>query len=265
MGAKAAYLEDRGVVSVVGAEAGSFLQGLFTNDVAGLAPGEARFAALLSPQGKILVDFLAARDADGFLIDCPAALAGELTKKLTLYRLRAKIAIADRSAELGVAAYWNGDAPEGAYRDPRADGLGWRRIAPRSGISGLGDDGYEAHRIACGVPRGGVDFAYGDTFPHDANMDLIHGVDFRKGCYVGQEVVSRVQHRSAACKRVVPVTFEGASPAPGAEILSGDVVIGAMGASFGHRGLALLRVDKAAETVTCEGRPLGVELEGFLA
>ena len=96
-------------------------------------------------------------------------------------------------------------------------------------------------------------------------MDLIHGVDFRKGCYVGQEVVSRVQHRGAARKRVVPVTFEGAAPAPGAGIFSGDVVIGAMGASSGHRGLALLRVDKAAEAITCEGRPLGVELEGFLA
>lgn len=262
---EAAYLADRGVVSVSGAEAGAFLQGLFTNDVLGLERGAARFAALLSPQGKILVDFLVARDPEGFLIDCPAALAGELTKKLTLYRLRAKLAIVDRSAELGVAAYWNGDAPEGAYRDPRANGLGWRRIAPRAALSSLGDAGYEAHRIACGAPKGDVDFAYGDTFPHDANMDLLHGVDFNKGCYVGQEVVSRVQHRGIARKRIVPVNFDGQAPARGAEIFSGDVVIGTMGGSVGGRGLALIRVDKAAEAeaITCAGAALTAILTAF--
>jgi len=268
MGAKAAYLDDRGVIAVAGAEAASFLHGLFTNDVQHLDAGDARFAALLTPQGKIIVDFLVVRadDADGprFLIDCPAALAGELARKLMLYRLRARLDIADRSADLGVVAHWDGAPPQGAWRDPRAEGLGWRRIAPRVEISGLGDSGYEAHRIARGVPRGGIDFPYGDAFPHDANMDRIRGVDFKKGCYVGQEVVSRMQHRGAARKRVVPVSFPGAAPAAGTEIFAGDVVIGAMGAAAGGRGLALLRIDKAEGAgLTCGGAALTADLRGF--
>lgn len=275
MSAKAAFLADRGVISVAGAEAAAFLQGLLTNDVLKLQPGEARFAALLSPQGKILFDFLVLRAGDAaapqFLIDCPAALAADLAKRLTLYRLRAKIDIADRSADLGVAAYWGGDAPQGAFRDPRAEALGLRRIGPRAELAALGDDGYEAHRIACGVPKGGVDFAYGDTFPHDANMELIHGVDFAKGCYVGQEVVSRVQHRGTARKRVTPVHFAGDAPAIGAEIFAGDVAIGAMGASANGQGLAMLRVDKAADALagglalTCGGVTLTPDLTEFVA
>ena len=268
MSAKAAYLEDRGVVSVTGAEAAAFLQGLFTNDVVGLAPGEARFAALLSPQGKILVDFFVVRLDEGatprFLLDAPRALCPDLTKKLVLYRLRARLDIADRSDELGVAAWWDGAPLAGAFRDARAPEMGWRRIAPRSEISGLGDAGYDAHRIACGTPKGGVDFAYGDAFPHDANLDLIAGVDFAKGCYVGQEVVSRVQHRGTARKRVVPVRFDGAAPAAGTEIRAGDVGVGAMGSSTGQRGLATLRIDKAeGAALTCDGRPLTADLRGF--
>lgn len=275
MSANAAFLPDRSVILVSGAEAPAFLQGLFTNDVQKLQPGEARFAALLSPQGKILFDFLVLRDGDAatprFLIDCPAALAADLAKRLMLYRLRAKVEIADRSADLGVAAFWGGAAPQGAFRDPRAAALGFRRIGPRAELAALGDDGYEAHRIACGVPKGGVDFAYGDAFPHDANMELIHGVDFAKGCYVGQEVVSRVQHRGTARKRVTPVRFAGDAPAIGAEIFAGDAAIGAMGASANGQGLAMLRVDKAAEALagglalTCGGVTLTPDLTEFVA
>lgn len=253
MSAKAAFLGDRGIVSVTGAEAGAFLQNLVTNDVLGLAPGEARFAALLTPQGKIVVDFFVVRADDEnsprFLIDCPAPLAADLTKKLTLYRLRAKLDIADRSADLGVAACWHGDAPAGAWRDPREPEMGWRRIASREELAGLGDAGYAAHRLACGVPQGGVDFVYGEAFPHDVNMDALHGVDFRKGCYVGQEVVSRVQHRGTARKRVLRAHFSGDAPTMGAEITANDVVIGAMGSTAQGVGLALVRVDKLEEAM----------------
>lgn len=272
MSAKAAFLEDRGIVSVAGAEAGPFLHNLVTNDVLGLAPGEARFAALLTPQGKIVADFfiLRADDEHGprYLLDCPAPLTPELMKKLALYRLRAKLDIADRSAELGVAAYWDGAPPERAWRDPRETAIGWRKIAPRDGLRTLGDAGYAAHRIACGVPQGGADFVYGDAFPHDVNMDALHGVDFKKGCYVGQEVVSRVQHRGAARKRVLRAHFSGAPPAVGAEIMAGDAAIGVMGSTAQGLGLALVRVDKLEEAmaagaaIRCGATPLHFEAPG---
>jgi folate-binding protein YgfZ len=110
-------------------------------------------------------------------------------------------------------------------------------------------DDYEGHRIRCGVPKGGVDFAFGDTFPHDADMDLIHGVDFRKGCYIGQEVVSRVEHRGSARKRIIPVSLRGTAPAPGSEIRAGEIVIGTMGSAAGDRGLAMIRTDRAEEAL----------------
>jgi folate-binding protein YgfZ len=255
MSPSAAFLADRGVVRVEGADASDFLQGMLTNDVARLAAGEARYAALLTPQGKILFDFIVAR-APGepavFLIDCPAALAGDLAKRLAIYKLRAKVAIADDSAALGVVADW-GDGPIAAglvYVDPRAAGLGRRAILARGQAQALGVAGletYEALRIHLGAPKGGVDFPYGDAFPHDADMDLFNGVDFAKGCYVGQEVVSRMKHRGLARKRVVRVRLAGPAPAPGTPVNDGALAIGALGAAAGAEALALLRLDRVAE------------------
>lgn len=251
------FLADRGVVEVGGTEASPLLQRLFTNDVSGLEPGQARYAALLSPQGKIIADFLitpfGTEGAAGFLLDCPRALAADLARKLTMYRLRAQVAISDRSAELGVAAFWP-SAPTLAgivFQDPRHEALGFRLIAPREAISALGGESgaalYRAHRIEAGVPEGGVDFAYGETFPHEANLDRLHGLDFTKGCYVGQEVVSRVQHRGTARKRITPVLFEGEAPPLGSEITVGEIAIGTMGSAAEGRGLAMVRIDRAAE------------------
>ena len=130
--------------------------------------------------------------------------------------------------------------------------MGWRMIAPPSELEVLGNHGeaaYEAHRIACAVPRGGLDFPWGDAFPHEANMDRLHGIDFRKGCYVGQEVVSRVEHRGLARKRIVGVRLDGPAPAIGAEIHAGEIAIGAMGSSAGEAGLAMLRLDRAQEAL----------------
>jgi folate-binding protein YgfZ len=130
--------------------------------------------------------------------------------------------------------------------------MGWRVIGPPDELDRLGvvaglEDAYSAHRIALGVPEGGADYAYGDTFPHEANMDLVHGVDFKKGCYIGQEVVSRVEHRGTARKRIVRVGFSGAAPARGTGISTGELTIGQMGSSAGQEGLALVRVDRIAE------------------
>jgi folate-binding protein YgfZ len=250
-----AVLGSRGVLRVAGAQARSWLQGLVTNDVEALGAHEARFAALLSPQGKILFDFFVLPDGDGLLLDVDGAQAPTLAKRLALYKLRAAIEISDLSDHLAVAAVWGAEPPGAAQgrivADPRATELGWRVVGPPAELEALGRDfgndgeaAYEAHRIACGVPRGGVDFAWGDAFPHEANMDRLHGIDFRKGCYVGQEVVSRVEHRGLARKRVTAVAIEGPAPAPGSEIRLGDVAVGVMGSSAQGRGLALLRLDR---------------------
>ena len=190
-------LDDRAALTVLGPDASAFLQGLLTNDVQSAKEGEARFAALLSPQGKILVDFFAVRRADGFWLDVPKALAGELAKRLGFYKLRAKVTIADVSDGFAVAALGPPSGAIAVFADPRASGLGARAIVPREFADALPSEraAYDALRITLGVPEGGVDFAYGDAFPHDVNMDLLHGVDFAKGCYVGQEIVARMQHK----------------------------------------------------------------------
>jgi tRNA-modifying protein YgfZ len=268
---KAAFLPDRGVVKVSGEDARSFLNGLVTTDVTQLEPGMGRFGALLTPQGKIVVDFLItevpAGHGGGFLIDCPRALAPELAKKLGFYKLRAKVAVENLSESLGVIAVWDGDPamrPDLAFSDPRAAPLGWRILAPEdlaqkvAGLIGAGlvdSADYEAHRIASGVPRGGLDFIYGDAFPHETNMDRLHGVDFDKGCYVGQEVVSRMQHRGTARTRTVRVTLDGPRPEPGTTILAGDKPVGTMGSAADNNGLALIRTDRVADALDA-GVPL---------
>jgi folate-binding protein YgfZ len=261
-------LPDRSVLEVAGEDAASFLHGLVTNDVERLAVGEARYAALLTPQGKILFDFFIYRAAEAFFIDCPSASAADLAKRLGFYRLRAKVAIADLSAEKSVAACWDGepDAAEGfVFLDPRDARLGFRAIQSRDAATALAarSADYEARRIALGVPKGGVDFPYGDAFPHDANMDLLQGVDFEKGCYVGQEVVSRMRHRGGVRKRIVKVRLAQPGPLPGASILAGEATIGALGSTAAGEGLALIRIDRLADAKK-EGRPLtanGVRLD----
>jgi tRNA-modifying protein YgfZ len=263
---KAAMLEDRGVVSVAGADAGGFLQGLLTNDVEGLGPSEARYAALLTPQGKILFDMIVVRapDADGaaYLLDCAAAQAADLAKRLGFYKLRAKVAVANESAGRAVAAFWGGEpAPiEGGllYPDPRDPRLGWRAIVPRPIAAALGSEHaaeYEGLRIGVVAPKGGLDFVYGDAFPHDANLDLLHGVDFDKGCYVGQEVVSRMKHRGTARRRVARVKLAGPPPMPGTPVLDRELAVGTLGSSSGREALALLRLDRV-EDAAAAGRTL---------
>src|SRR5580700_3830444 len=260
---KAAFLPDRGVVKITGETARDFLNGLVTTDLTLLRPGLGRFGALLTPQGKITVDFLIteapAGHGGGFLIDCPKVLAQGLANKLGFYRLRAKVGIENLSDSLGVLAAWNGEValkPDLTFTDPRNAALGLRILVPAElaqkaadliGAQMVEASAYEAHRIALGVPRGGLDFIYGDAFPHETNMDRLHGVDFDKGCYVGQEVVSRMQHRGTARTRTVRVIVDGAAPEPGAAILAGDKTVGTMGSTADRNGLALIRIDRVAE------------------
>jgi tRNA-modifying protein YgfZ len=262
---KAAFLPDRGVVKVSGDGARDFLNGLFTTDMTLARPGLGRFGALLTPQGKIVVDFLIteapAGHGGGFLIDCPRALAQGLADKLGFYKLRAKVAVENLSDSFGVLAAWDGEPamlPDLAFADPRRTELGFRILIPEElaqktasliGAELVDSAAYDSHRIAQGVPRGGLDFMYGDAFPHETNMDRLHGVDFDKGCYVGQEVVSRMQHRGTARTRTVRIALEDFSPEPGSTILAGDKVVGNIGSTSGRNGLALVRVDRVADAL----------------
>jgi len=262
---KAAFLPDRCVVKVAGEGARDFLNGLVTTDMKALRPGLGRFGALLTPQGKIIVDFLITEapsgHGGGFLIDCPRALAQALADKLNIYKLRAKVAIENLSDSLGVLAAWNGQPavmPDLAFADPRNVALGFRILVPEElapkvaeliGAEPVDGSAYDAHRIAAGVPRGGLDFIYGDAFPHETNMDRLHGVDFDKGCYVGQEVVSRMQHRGTARTRTVRIVLDGFAPEPGTAILAGEKSVGSIGSAAGHDALALLRIDRVADAL----------------
>jgi folate-binding protein YgfZ len=263
---KAAHLPDRGVIKVVGDEARNFLHGLVSADVLGLKPGAARFCALLTPQGKIVADFFVAEappaQGGGFFLDVARSLATPLVSKLNLYKLRSRLVIEDLSEILGVLAVWDGEAKTAyrlAYADPRLPALGVRvMVAPHLAAAAAADLGaklvdaaeYEAHRIALGVPSGGVDFRYGDAFPHEADMDQLHGVDFAKGCYVGQEVVSRMEHRGSARTRAVPLRYDGVAPAAGSMVTAGERQLGTMGSATAGHGLALLRLDRVAEALS---------------
>jgi folate-binding protein YgfZ len=262
---KAAVLPDRGVVKVAGEAARSFLNGLVTADIGKVTPDAPCFAALLTPQGKIIVDAIVAEadpsDGGGFFLDVPRALAKTCVDRLNFYKLRAKVMIEDLSEILGVMALWDGERPSEyglCYRDPRLAALGLRAmLPPHLAAEAAGDLGaalkpatdYETHRIALGVPRGGLDFSYGDAFPHEADMDQLHGVDFAKGCYVGQEVVSRMEHRGSARSRIVPVAYDGFPPEAGAAVTAAEKPVGTFGSAAQGRALALLRLDRAADAL----------------
>ncbi|MGD9920873.1 MAG: folate-binding protein YgfZ [Pseudorhodoplanes sp.] len=267
---KAALLTDRGVLRVTGEPARHFLHNLVTANIETLTPGHARYAALLTPQGKIIADFFVVEapteDGGGFFIEAPKALLPDLAQKLTFYKLRAKVTIEPIEA-LSVLAAWDGigSTEYGLdYRDPRLPVLGQRVLVPADVASEAAADlgatlvdvsEYEAHRIALGVPRGGADFAYGDVFPHDADLDKLGGVDFKKGCFIGQEVVSRVEHRGTARNRIVPVEFDEHAAEDGSAVMAGDKTVGTMGSSAGNIGLAMLRIDRVADALA-SGKPL---------
>jgi folate-binding protein YgfZ len=278
---KAALLPDRGVVKIAGDDARKFLNGLITSDIAKVDPAHAAFAALLTPQGKIIADFILAEaepaDGGGFFLDCPRALAPMLVQRLNFYKLRAKVTIEDLSDILGVMAIWHaaGTSECGlCYADPRLSELGSRCMLPphlvNQAAAELGAElieapAYEAHRIALAIPRGGLDFVYGDAFPHETDMDQLNGVDFAKGCFVGQEVVSRIEHRGTARTRVVAVSFDNFAPDAGTPVSAGQKSVGTLGSTAQGRGLAMLRLDRVADALAAGERLTagGVELRAL--
>jgi folate-binding protein YgfZ len=272
-----AHLSERGILRVTGEDGRKFLDGLLTCNMDKVSPAKPRLGALLTPQGKILFDFIvfeAPEDAGGgFYLDTGRAYVFELMKRLGFYKLRAKVVLEDLSERLAVVVGW-GDAPMldpevGLVApDPRLPALGWRAIVASDDAAEFASAepaAYHAHRIALGVPDGGRDFLFNDAFPHEALMDQLHGVDFDKGCYVGQEVVSRMQHRGTARTRIVSLVYlEGFTAEPGVDVTAGGKVIGKTGTGAQGRGLAMVRLDRVAgalaagETIRAGGLPVEV-------
>ena len=259
---KIALLPHRGVVCVAGEDAERFLQGVITNEMGLLATQPAIHTGMLTPQGKILFDFFVVKTPEGFRLETARDNASGLVDRLARYKLRSKVEIEDVSADYAVAAAWGGPyEPHGrgkqplVFPDPRLPAMGYRELltigsdwalAGRDADSASQDD-YHAHRIALGVPEGGKDYPLGDAFPHEALFDQLNGVSFKKGCFVGQEVVARMEFRNMARKRIVPIVGDEPLPASGAAISAAGVEIGKLGSVAGYKGLALVRLDRAAE------------------
>ncbi|MDM9648400.1 folate-binding protein YgfZ [Rhizobium sp. S163] len=248
----AVFLKDRALIRVSGAEAQSFLQNLITTDIVSLDAAEARPGALLTPQGKILFDFMIWRDGDDFIIETDESQREALTKRLTMYKLRAAVALATEGN--GVTVSWD-EASTNGFKDSRFAKAGID-VFRRPGEYGSDDVAlYDALRATHGVAVSGSDYALQDAFPHDVLMDLNGGLSFKKGCYVGQEVVSRMQHRGTARRRVVTVSSTEPLPASGTEITANGKPVGTLGSVSGHGGLAIVRIDRAGEAMS-SGTPL---------
>jgi folate-binding protein YgfZ len=280
---RAAILNERAVLRITGADARKFLENIITNDVDSLLPDQARFAALLTPQGKIVADFFVVgtneEDGGGFLLDTPKALADDIAKKLGFYKLRANVSIEERP-DLAVAAILEGKATAElgiVFDDPRHPALDQRLVLPAdsanadlegAGFKVVDSSNYHEKRIALGIPEGGKDYIYSDAYLHEADMDQLNGVDFEKGCFIGQEVVSRMERKTTPRTRVVPVTFENA-PFPGAEVKAGTRAAGHMGSGINGKGLAMLRLDRVhealakGEKITAGGIEISLQKPGW--
>ncbi|KRW94817.1 folate-binding protein YgfZ [Paracoccus sp. MKU1] len=226
----------RRILAVSGEDRVEFLQGLVTNKV-GPAPC---WAALLTPQGKYLADFLVVPDGERLLIDVDARLEGDLMRRLSMYRLRSKVTL--EPTDLTVAR-GTGPAPEGAIKDPRHEALGWRLYG------GAGDDGtdWDAIRVAHCIPETLVELIPNESFILEAGFERLHGVDFRKGCYVGQEVTARMKHKTELRKGLVTVGIEGAAPVGTPILMADGREAGTLFTQSGDRAIAHMRFDRMGE------------------
>jgi tRNA-modifying protein YgfZ len=270
-------VNDECLLRIEGSDSGTFLQELLTNDIALLNQQRAIFSGLLSPQGKLLFEFMVIKTEDGFFLHVASERLAALTEQLNKYKLRSKIAIERVSFDSSYTV-WPYEAGENLhikplfpqtsvnscrFPDPRYGSLGWRWFVDGNEGSafwthgGLERSDYDAHRISLGVPECGKDYLSGELFPHEAMFDQLNGVSFTKGCYVGQEIVSRMQHRGTARSRFLMVAGTAPLPERGTEVLAGDRPIGAMGSSVGGNGLALIRLDRLGDAYK-EGKPITI-------
>jgi len=276
---RAAYamLAERGILEVAGDDRVAFLQGLVSNDVAKVAPNRAVYAALLTAQGKFLHDFFIVAQGDAFYLDAEAARLADLQKRLTLYKLRSKVSFADAGARFTIAAAWGGDAlrllglagPGNAkafaggiaYADPRLAALGIRFLLPRGGENAIEQAGfaradaaaYDRHRLALGVPDGSRDLEIERSILLENGFEELNGVDFQKGCYMGQELTARTKYRALIKKRLLPVTVDGPLPAPGTKVMAGEQEMGEMRSGRDGAALAVLKLDALESKLTAGG------------
>lgn len=273
-------LDDRGFIAVAGPDARTFLQGVVTNDVAKARPGQAIYAAMLTPQGRFLHDFFVV-DLDGVLfLDVAKSRLEALRAALLKYRLRAKVEI-DEVSGLFRALALLGDGPHDSqalhgsegrggpfaagfcYVDPRYAGIGARAMLPTAGLAALGNAefsagdrmAYETLRLLYGIPEGTVDLIPEKSLPLEANFDLLNGIDWAKGCYVGQELTARMHYRALLKKRLLPVEIEGDVPEIGTPVTYDGQEAGEMRSGLGDHGIALLRLETVREAVAA-GKPL---------
>jgi len=244
------HLADKAIVSVSGPDAEHFLQNLVTTDIESVSPNEAWPGALLTPQGKIMLEFLVLRSGDGFLLETHEDDVATLVQRLTLYKLRAKVEIASTESK-GVTVFLDEEAPSNAVLDHRFDIAGLKLYRSPGFHEGAqpNNEAYGSARIRCGVAEMHSDYATQDVFPHDILFDKNGGVSFRKGCYVGQEVVSRMQHRGTARRRLIGVSANSKLPNSGAAITAGGKSAGTLGSISEHQGLAIVRTDRIASAI----------------
>jgi folate-binding protein YgfZ len=261
-------LDDRGVLAVSGPDRRAFLQGLVSNDVDKVGPDQARYAALLTAQGKYLHDFMMIEASETILLEAEAQRLADLKRRLSIYRLRAKASLEERP-DLAVAAVFGEGALSAlglsgetgaarvfgsgiAFVDPRLAALGTRCILPRDAArsaltqAGLAEAGFEAYdhlRLSLGVPDGSRDLMVEKSILLEAGFDELNGVDWRKGCYIGQELTARTKYRGLVKRRLMPIVIDGPIPAPGTIVFADGRDVGEMRSSRDGRGLALLRID----------------------
>jgi hypothetical protein len=269
-----AQLKDRALISVSGPDAEHFLQNILTTDLDALGPGQAKPGALLSPQGKILFDFLISRVGDnGFQLECRADIVDDFIRRLMLYRLRARADIAKRDQAL-VTVSWDDDSTVSFSDSTALADTRFRDVAVRRAYGGEAKDGgdpsaWQMLRIGNGIAESGSDYQLGDAFPHDVLLDETGGVGFKKGCYVGQEVVSRMQHRGTARRRVLIASADSPLPAAGTELTVAGRPVGTLGSVDGRTGLAIARIDRvkaaidAGEAVMAGEVPVTLAIPGW--
>ncbi len=256
-----ARLESRALIRVSGPDARPFLHNLLTQDVETLAAGELRFGALLSPPGRLLFDLFLWGEDGAVVLDVAADRRESLLQRLAMYRLRARVAI--EADDRPVLAAWDGALPEGFVADPRTPGLGGRSLAGDI-ATGATEDDWQAHRLSGGVPDPTADAPSDKTYPIEANFDLLNGIDFQKGCFVGQETTSRMKRRGSIKNRMLPIAFAGPPPPFGAEVLNGELRAGEVLSGREGGAMALLRLDRLEGALTVEGRPVAVHRPAWM-
>ncbi|SJM65102.1 Folate-dependent protein for Fe/S cluster synthesis/repair in oxidative stress [Brevundimonas diminuta 3F5N] len=256
-----ARLDSRALIRVSGPDARPFLHNLLTQDVETLQPGELRFGALLSPPGRLLFDLFIWGEEDGVVLDVAAERRDALVQRLSMYKLRSRVEVMSIPDAVFVA--WGASMSDGFVGDPRLPDLGGRRWGDQSAADATEAD-WQARRLSLGVPDPTQDALMDKTYPIEADFDLLNGIDFHKGCFIGQETTSRMKRRGTIKNRMMAIAFDGPAPERGAEVLNGELRAGEVMTGAEGRAIALMRLDRMDGDLTVEGRPVRVEKPAWI-